>query len=60
MVLILNFFEKKTSKTPKSIIDVCKQRIKIYEKDIKGWKKQDGQKKKDDPSSRFDLYIVAG
>jgi phage-related protein len=39
MILILEVFEKKTSKTPKSIIDVCKQRIKIYEKDIKGWKK---------------------
>ena len=39
MILILEVFEKKTSKTPKSIIDVCKQRIKFYEKDIKGWKK---------------------
>jgi len=39
MVLILDVFEKKTSKTPKSIIDVCKRRIKNYEKDIKGWKK---------------------
>ena len=39
MILILEVFEKKTSKTPKSIIDVCKHRIKIYEKDIKGWKK---------------------
>jgi phage-related protein len=42
MILILEVFEKKNSRTPKSIIDVCKQRIKIYEKDIKGWKKQDG------------------
>ena len=39
LILILEVFEKKTSKTPKSVIDVCKQRIKIYEKDIKGWKK---------------------
>jgi phage-related protein len=39
MILILEVFEKKTSKTPKSIIDICKQRIRIYEKDIKGWKK---------------------
>lgn len=38
-ILILEVFEKKTSKTPKSIIDVCKQRIKLYEKDIKSWKK---------------------
>jgi phage-related protein len=36
MVLILDVFEKKTSKTPKSIIGICKQRIKKYEKDIKG------------------------
>ena len=39
MILILEVFEKKTSKTPKSIIDICKRRIKKYEKDIKGWKK---------------------
>jgi len=36
MILILEVFEKKTSKAPKSISDVCKQRIKKYEKDIKG------------------------
>jgi phage-related protein len=47
MVLILNVFEKKTSKTPKSIIDVCKQRLKTYEKNIKGWTKENGQKKKE-------------
>ena len=34
-ILILEVFEKKTSKTPKSIIDVCRQRIKRYETDIK-------------------------
>jgi len=39
VILILEVYEKKTSKTPKSIIDVCKRRIKKYEKDIKGWKK---------------------
>jgi len=33
MILILEVFKKKTCKTPKSIIDVCKQRIKIYAKD---------------------------
>ena len=34
-ILILEVFEKKTSKTPKPIIDICKQRIKRYEKDVK-------------------------
>ena len=34
-ILILEVFEKKTNKTPKSIIDVCKQRIKRYETDVK-------------------------
>lgn len=35
-ILILEVFEKKTSKTPKSIIDTCKQRIKRYNADVKG------------------------
>jgi phage-related protein len=35
-ILILEVFEKKTSKTPKSIIDTCKQRIKSYNADAKG------------------------
>jgi phage-related protein len=39
-ILILEVFEKKTSKTPKSIIDVCKQRIKRYETDVKKGKKK--------------------
>jgi len=39
-ILILEIFEKKTSKTPKSIIDVCKQRIKHYETDVKKGKKE--------------------
>lgn len=34
-ILILEVFEKKTNKTPKSVIDVCKQRIKRYETDVK-------------------------
>ena len=39
-ILILEIFEKKTNKTPKSIIDVCKQRVKRYETDIKKGKKE--------------------
>jgi len=38
-ILILKVFEKKTNKTPKSIIDICKQRIKRYEVDVKEWEK---------------------
>ena len=38
-VLILEVFEKKTNKTPKSIIGICKQRIRRYETDIQNWKK---------------------
>jgi len=38
-ILILEVFEKKTSKTPKSILEVCKQRIKLYQADVKEWKK---------------------
>lgn len=34
-VLILEVFEKKTSKTPKAVIDTCKSRLKRYEQDIK-------------------------
>ena len=34
-ILILDVFEKKTNKTPKSIIDICKQRIKRYDEDTK-------------------------
>ena len=34
-ILILDVFEKKTNKTPKSIIDVCKQRIKRYDTDVR-------------------------
>ncbi|MDY6790768.1 MAG: type II toxin-antitoxin system RelE/ParE family toxin [Thermodesulfobacteriota bacterium] len=38
-ILIIDVFEKKTNKTPKSIIAICKQRIKRYEKDVKEWEK---------------------
>jgi phage-related protein len=30
-VIILGVFEKKTSKTPKSVIDQCKRRLKAYD-----------------------------
>jgi phage-related protein len=30
-IVILEVFEKKTSKTPKSVIDTCQQRLKMYE-----------------------------
>lgn len=35
-ILILEVFRKKTNTTPKSIIDICKQRIKHYNTDVKG------------------------
>jgi len=38
-ILILEVFEKKTNKTPKSIIDICKQRISRYEADVRKWEK---------------------
>ncbi len=38
-ILILEVFEKKTSKTPKSILEICKQRIKLYQADVKEWEK---------------------
>ena len=38
-ILILDVFEKNTNKTPKLIIDICKQRINRYEADVKDWKK---------------------
>jgi len=31
-IVILEVFEKKTSKTPKSVIDTCQQRLKAYER----------------------------
>jgi phage-related protein len=45
-ILILEVFEKKTNKTPKSIIDICKQRISRYEAGVRKWKKN-GQEKKE-------------
>jgi phage-related protein len=40
--LILDVFEKKTNKTPKSIVDICKQRIKRDEADVIEWEKENG------------------
>jgi phage-related protein len=34
-ILILDVFEKKTNRTPKSVINVCKKRIKRYDSDVK-------------------------
>ncbi len=34
-VLILEVFEKRTAKTPKSVIDICKSGLKRSEQDIK-------------------------
>lgn len=34
-VLILDVFEKKTSATPKRIIDICKERIRSYDHESK-------------------------
>ena len=39
VILILDVFEKKTNKTPKSIFNICKQRINRFEADIKEGKK---------------------
>ena len=33
-ILILEVFEKKTNKTPKSVISVCRERIRRYDRDI--------------------------
>ena len=34
-ILILEVFEKKTSKTPKTVMDTCKDRLKAYNREIK-------------------------
>lgn len=34
-IVILEVFEKKTSKTPKNIISVCKERLKMYKNESK-------------------------
>ena len=31
VIVILEVFEKKTSKTPRHVIEVCRQRLKSYE-----------------------------
>ena len=33
-ILILEVFDKKTNKTPKSRIEICKERIRRYDKDV--------------------------
>jgi phage-related protein len=35
LILILEVFEKKTQKTPKRIIDICRQRAKRFDTDCK-------------------------
>ena len=30
-IVILHVFDKKTNKTPQHVIDVCRQRIKLYD-----------------------------
>ncbi len=34
-IVLLGVFEKKTGKTPKYIIDVCRKRMKAYDDEIK-------------------------
>jgi phage-related protein len=34
-IVILEVFEKKTSKTPKAVMDTCKDRLKVYNREIK-------------------------
>ena len=34
-IVLLEVFEKKTGKTPKYIVDVCRKRMKAYDDDIK-------------------------
>ena len=41
-ILILEIFSKKTGKTPKSIIDICKARIRLYDADIKEMEEDNG------------------
>jgi len=38
-ILVLEVFEKKTNKTPKSIIEICRQRINRFEADVRKWEK---------------------
>ncbi len=34
-IVILEVFEKKTQRTPKRILDVCKDRLKVYDRESK-------------------------
>ncbi len=34
-IVILEVFEKKTSKTPKTVMATCKDRLKVYNREIK-------------------------
>ena len=34
-IIILEVFDKKTNQTPKRVIDTCKDRIRIYNREIK-------------------------
>ena len=34
-IVILEIFEKKTRRTPKNAIDICKERIKVYDNESK-------------------------
>ncbi len=34
-VVILEVFDKKTNRTPKNVIDICKDRIKAYKREFK-------------------------
>jgi len=34
-VVILAVFEKKTSRTPKHVIETCRRRLQLYLKDVK-------------------------
>ncbi len=34
-IVILEVFDKKTSRTPQIVIDTCKDRIKAYERELK-------------------------
>lgn len=43
-ILILEIFSKKTGKTPKSIIDICKARIRHYDAVIKATGGDNGKK----------------
>jgi phage-related protein len=34
-IVILEVFEKKTARTPKRVLDVCKERLKVYDRESK-------------------------